>query len=73
MKTVFKGIRITRSYLVVEFTIKGQLVGHRHCVRIPWRALNVKYRDLVNALEDEAQAELRRQSQPPLLPLEVWE
>lgn len=73
MKTRFAKARVTRQYLVIEFTLVGQLVKHRHTVRVPWRALNTIYRPLVEALDDDAHKALAEREQPALLPLEVWE
>lgn len=75
MKTQFTGIRITRSYLVIEFHIQGQLIPHKHVVRVPWRRLNQKYEEVAGAMASEAQRELRRTPVvgQPALPLEVWE
>lgn len=75
MKTYFKQIRATRKYLVVEFTIHGQLVPHRQVVRVPWANVAAYYQGIVEGCEVEFAKQIKeRQSQDQLpLMLEPWE
>lgn len=73
MQTVFTRIQVTRKYLVVQFSLRGSVVCHKHVVRVPWRALNESYEMVVSAMEGEALAELRKRQEPTLFPLEAWE
>jgi hypothetical protein len=63
----------SQKYLSVTVRVRGSLVPHRHTVRVPWRLLNERYQDVIEGLEHEALAELKRTHPPAQLPLEAWE
>lgn len=73
MQTEVVSVKATRSYLVVRFRIKSQVVAHQHVCRVPWERIFLLQEEVLNAIEAEALKRLGENRGQYQLPLESWE
>lgn len=66
-------VSTSRNYLNVRVRVQVGSALRWVTVKVPWRLLNERYEDVINAMEGEANRHLKDTWEAPVLPLEKWE
>lgn len=70
---VAQKVRTSPKYLSVQVRIEVGSTIRWADVKVPWRLLNEQYREIIEAMEHEANEIVREAWTQPSLPLEKWE